>query len=185
MALLLASDYIQADVVIFATGFEIRNCLPQFCLQGRNGDLLSSPDVWGKQPRAYLGISTPGFPNCFFLYGPNTNTILGSITFFIECACSYIVQALAHMKKIELDGTCNSCIEVKQDAVDEYYRCVVEKHFQGRPETDTCSSWYKKQDGNESNLSPTNFPGIQTYYWWLTRKFDHLKYAIYSDDTVE
>ncbi len=172
---------IQADVVIFATGFEIRNCLPQFRLAGRNGVALSK--LWEDQPRAYLGISTPGFPNCFFLYGPNTNTILGSITFFIECACSYIVQAVQHLEKLEIaTGKDNLCIEVKKDSVDVYYKSVLNKWFRGRPETDSCSSWYKTNSVIGDKISPTNFPGTQTYYWWLTRSFDHMKYSVDIDE---
>ena len=30
-------------------------------------------------PRAYLGMSVPGFPNMFLLYGPNTNGGTGSV----------------------------------------------------------------------------------------------------------
>ena len=36
-------------------------------------------DVWGEDPRAYLGITVPGFPNLFCLYGPNTNPVVGSV----------------------------------------------------------------------------------------------------------
>ena len=35
---------------------------------------------WDGDPRAYLGITIPGFPNLFCLYGPNTNIVVnGSI----------------------------------------------------------------------------------------------------------
>ena len=38
---------------------------------GRDGVVLH--DVWQDDPRAYLGITMPGFPNLFCLYGPGTN----------------------------------------------------------------------------------------------------------------
>ena len=32
-------------------------------------------EVWDDDDaRAYLGLMTPGFPNLFFIYGPNTNS---------------------------------------------------------------------------------------------------------------
>jgi cation diffusion facilitator CzcD-associated flavoprotein CzcO len=42
------------------------------------GPRITSPavpahDIWGAEPRALLGITVPGMPNFFMLYGPNTN----------------------------------------------------------------------------------------------------------------
>ena len=38
-------------------------------------------DEWAGVPRAYLGLTVPGFPNMFLIYGPNTNggTRLGDL----------------------------------------------------------------------------------------------------------
>ena len=61
---------------------------------GRGGVTLR--ERWGDEPRAYLGITVPGFPNLFCLYGPGTNLAhAGSIIFHSECQVRYVMGCLA------------------------------------------------------------------------------------------
>jgi 4-hydroxyacetophenone monooxygenase len=65
------------DIVVLATGSDARRMLAPMQIQGRDGRTLR--DVWGDDdPRAYLGITVPDFPNLFMLYGPSTNLAHGS-----------------------------------------------------------------------------------------------------------
>ena len=51
--------------------------------------------MWGERPAAYLGITVPGFPNFFCMYGPGTNLAHGgSLIFHSECQMRYITQCL-------------------------------------------------------------------------------------------
>jgi cation diffusion facilitator CzcD-associated flavoprotein CzcO len=59
------------DVLVMATGFQQANVLSSLRVVGRSGRSLH--DIWGAEPRALLGITVPGMPNFFMLYGPNTN----------------------------------------------------------------------------------------------------------------
>ena len=59
------------DVIVFATGFHANRFLWPMEIVGRDGVTLR--ERWGDEPRAYLGITVPGFPNLFCLYGPGTN----------------------------------------------------------------------------------------------------------------
>jgi cation diffusion facilitator CzcD-associated flavoprotein CzcO len=59
------------DVLVLATGFQQANVLSTLQVIGRGGRSLH--DIWGAEPRALLGITVPGMPNFFMLYGPNTN----------------------------------------------------------------------------------------------------------------
>ena len=71
------------DVLIYATGFYASRFLWPMEIKGKGGrDLRES---WGDDPRAYLGVVMPGYPNLFCLYGPNTNTLTGSAIFFSGC----------------------------------------------------------------------------------------------------
>jgi hypothetical protein len=46
-------------------------------------------------PPAYLGITVPGFPNLYCLYGPGTNLAhAGSIIFHSECQVRYVLGCL-------------------------------------------------------------------------------------------
>ena len=46
-----------------------------------------------------LGLALPGFPNLFFVYGPNTNLGHNSILFMIECQVHAILGALRRMRR--------------------------------------------------------------------------------------
>jgi cation diffusion facilitator CzcD-associated flavoprotein CzcO len=59
------------DILVMATGFQQANVLKSLRVVGRGGRSLQ--DIWGAEPRALLGITVPGVPNFFMLYGPNTN----------------------------------------------------------------------------------------------------------------
>ncbi len=73
---------------------------------GRDG--VDLHEQWGGDARAYLGVTVPGFPNLFCLYGPNTNIVVnGSIVYFSECGVRYILGCLrpaaARARKRRLD----------------------------------------------------------------------------------
>jgi len=59
------------DVVVVATGFRATDYLGTLEVHGRGGRSLH--DTWGAEPSAFLGVTVPGFPNFFMLFGPNTN----------------------------------------------------------------------------------------------------------------
>nr|QQZ48818.1 hypothetical protein JKL49_15750 [Phenylobacterium glaciei] len=81
------------DVIIYGTGFHASRFLYPMKIKGRGGADLH--DTWDGDARAYLGMTTPGFPNLFMIYGPNTNIVVnGSIIFFSECSVRYILGCL-------------------------------------------------------------------------------------------
>ena len=58
----------------------------------------TSTSRWDGDARAYLGITVPGFPNFFMLYGPNTNIVVnGSIIWFSECEVRYVMDCIRAM----------------------------------------------------------------------------------------
>ncbi len=61
----------QVNVLILSTGFQPTNFLGNIEVKGRDG--RSIHDAWRERPSAFMGITVPGFPNFFILYGPNTN----------------------------------------------------------------------------------------------------------------
>ncbi|GMI38112.1 hypothetical protein TeGR_g6804 [Tetraparma gracilis] len=160
------------DVIIYATGFSVTDCGPQFEVTNGAGEALKSTwksalDRWGGA--TLFGITTPLFPNFFVMYGPHTNTILGSITFFSECAASYVSQCVSHVLKAG-----KKSVTVKESSVTSYGKYVT-KSFQGRPELDSCSAWYK---GSGGGLPVTNFPGGMLEFWWLVRRFQVSDYTV-------
>ena len=81
------------DVIVMATGFRAANYLARLRVTGRWGRTLD--EHWAGEPRAYLGITVPGFPNFFMLYGPGTNG--GELVSMLEAQAEYAVRALKRM----------------------------------------------------------------------------------------
>jgi 4-hydroxyacetophenone monooxygenase len=150
------------DVIIMATGFHASKMLWPMDIKGRSGRTIRS--VWGDDdPRAYLGITVPGFPNLFLTYGPNTNLAHGgSIIFHTECQVRYITQALREM--IE-NGY--STLEVRTDVHDGYNKLVDEKCQNMVWAHPGVTSWYK----NRHNRVTVTSPWRLLDYWKLTRHF--------------
>ncbi|MBV9251763.1 MAG: NAD(P)/FAD-dependent oxidoreductase [Acetobacteraceae bacterium] len=151
-----------ADIIIMATGFQVSKMLWPMDIRGRGGRTIRS--IWGDDdPRAYLGITVPGFPNLFLTYGPNTNLAHGgSIIFHTECQVRYITQALREM--IE-NGY--STLEVRADVHDGYNKLVDEKCRNMVWAHPGVTSWYK----NRHNRVTVTSPWRLLDYWKLTRHF--------------
>src|SRR6202000_1381737 len=63
-------------------------------IQGRGGRALA--EVWAGSPRTHLGMSVAGFPNLFFLLGPNTRLGHNSVLLMIEAQIAYLRRVLRH-----------------------------------------------------------------------------------------
>ena len=101
------------DVLVMATGFQPTNYLSTFDVIGRNG--VSLQQTWNGEPSAFLGITVPGFPNFYILYGPNTNG--GEIVSHLERQSEFVVRALRRMKTGKV-----TAIEVRQRPYELYNR---------------------------------------------------------------
>ena len=85
----------ELDCIIWATGFQTTEFMFPMDVLGRGGTELH--DYWSGGAHAHLGMTVPGFPNMFVMYGPNTNTSGGSIIFYLETQAAYIRQALQQL----------------------------------------------------------------------------------------
>ena len=89
-----------ADVLVLATGFEPANFLASFDVVGRNGRSLHQE--WAGDPQAFLGITVPGFPNFYILYGPNTNG--GEIISQLERQAEFAVRTIGQLRSPLIDA---------------------------------------------------------------------------------
>ncbi len=83
------------DAVVLATGFKAESYLSTLQVRGRDGVDLHR--VWNGEPTAFLGLMTPGFPNFFMMYGPNTNG--GTILYTLEAQGRWIARAVDHARR--------------------------------------------------------------------------------------
>ncbi|MBH1964133.1 MAG: NAD(P)/FAD-dependent oxidoreductase [Comamonadaceae bacterium] len=147
------------DVLIYATGFEVGKFLHPMQVRGRGGLLLS--DVWGDDdPRAYLGITAPNFPNFFCLFGPNTNLAHGgSIIFQAECQTRYVTSCLVQMLETGI-----SAIEVRREVHDDYIERVDSEHNELVWSHRGMNNWYRNAKGRV--FAP--MPWTLVNYWRMT-----------------
>ncbi len=79
----------EADTLILATGFHVTDTPFAEFIRGRDGVRLD--DMWHGSPQAYRGAAVPGFPNLFWVIGPNTGLGHNSMVFMIEAQLTYLV----------------------------------------------------------------------------------------------
>lgn len=141
----------EVDCVIWATGFATNDFMFPMEVRGRDG--LDLREVWAKGAHAHLGLTVPGFPSMFVMYGPNTNTSGGSIIWYLEQQAAYIRQAL---ELVRARGA--AAIEVKAE-VEAASDAALQKRFAGTAWVD-CDSWYRDAEGRII----TNWPGYMRDY---------------------
>ncbi len=151
-----------ADVIVFATGFHANKFLWPMEIVGRGGVVLS--EQWGEDPSAYLGITAPGFPNLFSLYGPATNLAhAGSIIFHSECQVRYVEDCLREL--IERGAAAMECRQEVHDAYRERLQRELSRMVWSHP---GMTSWYKNRHGRVTTTSPWRLVD----YWRWTRSAD-------------
>ena len=147
------------DILIYGTGFQASRFLSPMKITGRNGVDLHAH--WDGDPRAYLGITMPGFPNLFCLYGPNTNIVVnGSIIFFSECEVRYIMGCL----KLLLENG-HAAMDCRQDVHDAYNVKIDRGNRQMAWGVTKANSWYKNDKGRITQ----NWPFTLLEFWTQTK----------------
>jgi 4-hydroxyacetophenone monooxygenase len=154
---------IEADVLIFATGFQAGKMLWPMNVVGRGG--VTIRDIWGdNDPRAYLGIVVPDFPNMFVMYGPNTNLGHGgSAIFLAECQMRFIAETLRQMMQQDL-----AAVEIRRGVHDAYNADIDERLSRLVWSHPSVTTWYKNSGGRII----TNQPWRLVEYWQLTHDPD-------------
>jgi 4-hydroxyacetophenone monooxygenase len=150
----------EVDVLIYGTGFTASAFLTPMQVTGRDG--VDLHEHWAGDARAYLGITVPGFPNLFCLYGPNTNIVVnGSIVYFSECGVRYILGCLGLLLRSHKQR-----LDVRKDVHDEFNEQVDAQNRAmawGRSDVNT---WYKNARGRITQ----NWPFTLLEYWQRTRE---------------
>ncbi|MEU2257797.1 NAD(P)/FAD-dependent oxidoreductase [Nocardia xishanensis] len=91
-----ATDVYEADVIIFATGFDaITGPAQGVDIRGRDGRRLS--EVWETVPRSYLGMAVDGFPNMFTVAGPLGPFANGPT--MVEGQVEWVTDAISRMQR--------------------------------------------------------------------------------------
>jgi cation diffusion facilitator CzcD-associated flavoprotein CzcO len=149
----------RVDTLILATGFAANRYLSCIQVTGRNGQRIEQ--AWNDGARAYLGVTTAGFPNLFMLYGPNTNN--GSILTMIEYQADH---ALTQIQRIANERL--AWLDVRPEPMERYNE-ELQKAIEGVTVwTEACNGYYRSASGR---VVPQR-PHSTTEYQKRSRDFD-------------
>lgn len=112
----------ECDVIICATGFNVSKMVGNLVIKGEGGRDLG--EEWGAEdPRSYLGMCVPGYPNYFHTVGPNSapNHAAGQ-NLISEAQVNWIIEALDRVNEAGARA-----FEVEQSAFDAWNRQVDER----------------------------------------------------------
>jgi cation diffusion facilitator CzcD-associated flavoprotein CzcO len=149
-----------ADVIVLATGFESHAFVAPMEVLGAGGRTLA--DEWDPVAQAYLGLSVPGFPNMFLLYGPNTNGGTGSVIYVIEAGVAHVIAALDALGRANAGR-----IEVRRDRADAFNR-ELRRALAGTVWHTGCTNWYVDEHGND----PSQWPWMWSTYRRRTQQLE-------------
>jgi cyclohexanone monooxygenase len=158
----------EVDVLILATGFKVfaahdgDDSVATFPVTGPGGRSLAR--FWDdNRLQAYEGVSVPGFPNFFTVFGPYG--YVGSSYFaLIEAQTRHIVRCLDAARRRRATR-----VEVRREANDRYFAEMMRKRHRQIFWQDSCqlsNSYYFDQHGDVP-LRPASTPEA----YWRSRRF--------------
>jgi 4-hydroxyacetophenone monooxygenase len=152
----------EADVIVYATGFQVQKFLTPMVIRGRGGVELN--DFWQDRPGGYLGIVVPKFPNFFMLYGPGTNLgYNGNLIFNSELQARFVSNCLRLL--IE---TGRESIEIRDEVFEEYMERTGKKLLDFVWSTDYGTTYFRNAKGRVTTNSPWSLFDM----WRWTRDID-------------
>lgn len=154
------------DVIIAATGFEATDIPMAKHTFGEAGQSLH--ERWDRGMEAYKTTAVSGFPNLWFLKGPNTGLGHNSAIYIAEAQIDYVLEALSLVRR----GETLSVRSEEQEA----FMAEVERLSAGTVWlSGGCSSWYV--DPRSGRLT-TLWPDFSFTFREVNSPFDSAAYDI-------
>ena len=158
----------EVDTILWGTGFRVIDQPIGERVRGRDGRTLA--EHWReKGMTAYKGTTVAGFPNLFFLLGPNTGLGHNSMVFMIESQINYVLGCLEELRRR------GAAIAEVRDEVQRTYNEELQSQMEGTVWTAShCSSWYLDDSGRNATL----WPSFSYAFRRRTRRFDAESYEL-------
>ncbi|BCP07995.1 4-hydroxyacetophenone monooxygenase [Mycobacterium paraintracellulare] len=160
------------DVLVLATGYDTTKFLSVLDITGRDGRSLA--EEWAQAAYAYKGITVPGFPNLFMLYGPNTNN--GIIIRMLEAQADYIADKVRLIRDRKLHA-----IEVRSEETERYNQ-KLQRDINAIDVWRTVGSRYYRA---ASGQIVTQWPGTMAAFERLLAEPDDNAFVMTEADSVE
>ena len=157
----------ELDALVLGTGFKVHDppIADRVVVDG-----VSLAEHWKKTGMAALhGLAVAGFPNLFFLMGPNTGLGHNSVLLMIEAQIDHVLRALDL-----LDARGLRAIEPRAD-VQAAYVTRIQRELQSTVwNSGGCNSWYLDEHGRNTVLWPT----FTFTYMREVRRFEAAEYVL-------
>lgn len=132
--ILKTGERVELDLLVVATGFEATELPIAEIIYGAEGQTLAQK--WKDGGFAFSCTTVSGFPNFFFMLGPNTGLGAGSMIYMIETQINYIREAVNYVLQ---EGV---VVEPEAQA-EKDYTDDIQRRAQGSVwVSGGCSSWY-------------------------------------------
>jgi cation diffusion facilitator CzcD-associated flavoprotein CzcO len=156
----------EVDTIVLATGFHVSDMPLAEHIRDASGRTVA--EVFAGSPRAYKGTAVAGFPNLFWILGPNTGLGHTSVVFMAEVQVGYVMGALRRMRREAI-----ATLEVLPEAQEGWCRDIDRRMANTVWMRGGCSSWYLDENGRNSTL----WPGQTFAFARALRRFDAEAYA--------
>jgi cation diffusion facilitator CzcD-associated flavoprotein CzcO len=152
------------DCIVFATGYDVHLTGPPFPVTGLGGRSLNAE--WANGAQAYKSASAHGYPNLFFMTGPNSGPGHNSLLVYIEGQLDYAVRGITTILDNDL-----RYLDVRKD-VQRRYNKRIQRRLTKTTWMSGCRSWYLTKDGFNASM----YPGFATQYLRQMRDFRFADY---------
>jgi len=147
------------DAIVCGTGFQVNDVDAPFEVTGVGGQDLG--EKWRRDgPEAYVGASVAGFPNLFFVVGPNTALGHNSMIYMIESHIRYIADCI---RTLQRSGA--RTMDVRAEA-QRTWNARLQARFARTVWQSGCRSYYLTQAGKNTAL----WPGFTFMFRHRTRR---------------
>ena len=155
----------EVDTIVFGTGFHVTD--PPVA-QRISVDGVSLAEHWkGSGMQALHGLSVAGYPNLFFLVGPNTGLGHNSIVLMIEAQVGHVLKALDAMEG-------QGAIVARADVQEAYNLRLQRELAKTVWNQGGCQSWYLDEKGRNTTL----WPGFTFTFMRELAAFDRDEYEL-------
>ncbi len=154
------------DCIVFATGYDVHLTGPPYPVTGIGGRSLA--EEWASGAQAYKSINAHGYPNLYFMTGPNSGPGHNSLLVYVEGQLDYAVRGITTILGENL-----RYLDVRDD-VQRRYNQRIQKRLTKTTWMSGCSSWYLTADGFNAAM----YPGFATQYLRQMRDFRFTDYAV-------
>jgi len=158
----------EVDTIIFGTGFRVTEPPIAERIHGRGGRNLA--EAWADTGmQALRGTTVTGYPNLFFLLGPNTGLGHNSVMLMGEAQVDYAVQAIEY-----LDRSGGASADPLPSAQERWNERVQELTQGTVWVAGGCASWYLDRHGRNTTV----WPSFSTTFRRELRRYAPDEYAV-------